>query len=165
MYVPETPINMSSSNRLTAAETHQLAREGKISLVDVVGDHLDRIRQRDGDVKAWAYLDGERALAEARRLDAFPVEQRGPMHGVIVGVKDMISKQRRRRRQYEADRQIPKVTRFQPSRLNQLSNETDMPTEHGSAIYKGHRPHVDAAIVSIFRSSGALLLGKTVCSI
>jgi len=49
---------------------------------------LDRIAEREDTVHAWQYLDGEQALAEARRRDSEP--PRGPLHGVPVAVKDLI---------------------------------------------------------------------------
>lgn len=41
----------------------------------------------------------------------------------------------------------------------------DMPTEHGSAIYKGSQPEVDASIVGLLRAAGAIIIGKTVRSL
>ncbi len=49
---------------------------------------LDRIEAREPDVRAFAALDPELALAEARRRDREP--SRGPLHGVPFGVKDVI---------------------------------------------------------------------------
>jgi amidase len=37
-----------------------------------------------------------------------------------------------------------------------------MPTEYGSAAYKGHRPASDASPVAMLRRAGAIILGKTV---
>lgn len=37
-----------------------------------------------------------------------------------------------------------------------------MPTQHGSGLYKGHGPNVDAGVVAVCRAAGALILGKTV---
>ncbi len=37
-----------------------------------------------------------------------------------------------------------------------------MPTEYGSAAYKGHRPASDASTVTMLRRAGAVVLGKTV---
>lgn len=37
----------------------------------------------------------------------------------------------------------------------------DMPTQHGSPVYEGHRPERDSACVAALRASGAILLGKT----
>lgn len=40
----------------------------------------------------------------------------------------------------------------------------DMPTEHGSIVYEGHRPAADASCVALARERGAILLGKTTTS-
>src|SRR5438552_4528158 len=36
-----------------------------------------------------------------------------------------------------------------------------MPTEYNSAIYAGHRPRADAAVVALLRRAGCVILGKT----
>jgi hypothetical protein len=41
-------------------------------------------------LRAWSHLDPDLALAQARALDAVAVDDRGPLHGVPVGVKDII---------------------------------------------------------------------------
>ncbi|TXB97892.1 hypothetical protein FocTR4_00017130 [Fusarium oxysporum f. sp. cubense] len=46
---------------------------------------------RDEDVKAWAYLDEKRVMQEARLLDEIPKENRGPLHGLPIAVKDVIT--------------------------------------------------------------------------
>ncbi|EXL65748.1 amidase [Fusarium oxysporum f. sp. conglutinans race 2 54008] len=51
---------------------------------------LERIKARDEDVKAWAYLDEKRAMQEARRLDGIPKNNREPLHGLPIAVKDVI---------------------------------------------------------------------------
>ena len=63
---------------------------GAVSVVEVVQDHLDAISRREDDLRAWAHLDPEPALARARELDALPAGARGPLHGVPVGVKDIV---------------------------------------------------------------------------
>ena len=55
----------------------------------VVRGCLERIAERDPQVHAWAWLDPEAALAQARAADADP-EPRSPLHGVPVGIKDII---------------------------------------------------------------------------
>lgn len=77
-------------NYLTASEAASLVRSGDISIVDLVQAHIERYTQRNAGVEAWAFLDEDRALREAARLDAVPVDERGPLHGVVLGVKDMI---------------------------------------------------------------------------
>lgn len=49
---------------------------------------LDRILAIEPEVHAWAYLDADRALEAAQRLDKEP--RRGPLHGVPFGIKDII---------------------------------------------------------------------------
>lgn len=49
---------------------------------------LERIAAREPAVRAWAFLDPELARKQARALDAGAV--RGPLHGLPVGVKDIL---------------------------------------------------------------------------
>src|SRR5204862_1547009 len=61
---------------------------GKFTAEAVTGDCLDRIAEREPTLKAWAAIDPDHALAQARALDRGP--NRGALHGVPVGVKDII---------------------------------------------------------------------------
>ncbi len=49
------------------------------------------VREVDDKVRAWAYLDPDHALAQARERDAERSEGRpiGPLHGIPVGIKDI----------------------------------------------------------------------------
>ena len=49
-----------------------------------------------------------------------------------------------------------------PVGLKDIYDTADMPTEYGSAAYKGHRPAADASPVTMLRRAGATILGKTV---
>jgi len=49
---------------------------------------LARIEEREATVGAWIHLDPDAVLKQARQLDAGPV--RGPLHGLPIGVKDII---------------------------------------------------------------------------
>jgi Asp-tRNA(Asn)/Glu-tRNA(Gln) amidotransferase A subunit family amidase len=84
-------------------------------------------------VRAWASIDRAYALEQAKAVDAARKEGKGvgPLHGIPVGVKDII-------------------------------DTADLPTEHGSAIFKGRRPYKDAACVTALRRAGGVVLGKTV---
>lgn len=62
------------------------ARE--ITAEAVVASLLERIEARETLVHAWASLDAPTALAEARELDRGPI--RGMLHGIPLGVKDLI---------------------------------------------------------------------------
>jgi len=49
-----------------------------------------------------------------------------------------------------------------PIAIKDIIDTHDMPTEHGSPIYKGSMPVSDAACVAMLRRAGAIILGKTV---
>jgi Asp-tRNA(Asn)/Glu-tRNA(Gln) amidotransferase A subunit family amidase len=49
-----------------------------------------------------------------------------------------------------------------PVAIKDIIDTHDMPTEHGSPIYKGCTPASDAACVAMLRRAGAIILGKTV---
>ena len=51
---------------------------------------IARVKERDPIVQGWAYFDPDLVLASARALDAIEPERRGPLHGIAVGVKDVI---------------------------------------------------------------------------
>ena len=94
---------------------------------------LLRIRELEPRVQAWAFLDEDHALAQARAADDLkrtgaPI---GPLHGVPVGIKDIF-------------------------------DTADLPTERGSALCAGRTPSRDAAAVALLRAAGAVILGKTV---
>lgn len=77
-------------HRLTASETLQLLREDQLLVEDYAKALLQRVEARDGEVQAWAHLDPELVLSQARALDKVPKEQRGPLHGIAIGVKDVM---------------------------------------------------------------------------
>jgi Asp-tRNA(Asn)/Glu-tRNA(Gln) amidotransferase A subunit family amidase len=49
-----------------------------------------------------------------------------------------------------------------PIGVKDVIDTFDMPTQHGSSIYKGNRPFADAACVALTRMAGGTILGKTV---
>lgn len=78
---------------LTAAGALAQMRAGTLRAEELVAACLHRIGERDGDVRAWVTLQPEAALAQARAADAqraagLPL---GPLHGLPVGVKDVIA--------------------------------------------------------------------------
>jgi Asp-tRNA(Asn)/Glu-tRNA(Gln) amidotransferase A subunit family amidase len=82
-------------NALSATEAARKIREGKLTSVDLVKTCLKRIDETDGQLHAWAYLDAEQALARAAELDQIRLKGRalGPLHGIPVGLKDIIDTQ------------------------------------------------------------------------
>jgi len=82
-----TPLQL-----LSAAEAARWIRAGKISSEALVSACLQQIAEREDSVRAFQFLDPEHALAAARAADAERLEGRpiGPLHGVPVGLKDII---------------------------------------------------------------------------
>lgn len=76
--------------RLTATEAIKAIGAGDLTVEDYARSLLDRIKERDDAVRAWIYLDGDQVLEQARALDRLPKEERGPLHGVAVAIKDVI---------------------------------------------------------------------------
>lgn len=117
----------------SAAEALAALREGQVSSREAVQACLDRIREFDGNIEAWAFLDPELALQQADSADEYRARGRplGPLHGLPVGVKDII-------------------------------DTADMPTENGTILHRGRTPAEDAAVVERLRAAGAIVMGKTV---
>jgi Asp-tRNA(Asn)/Glu-tRNA(Gln) amidotransferase A subunit family amidase len=77
---------------LSAVEAADRIRDGRLSSVDLVKSCLDRIAETDGELKAWVHLDADIALSQAEEMDAIRRAGRptGPLHGIPVGLKDII---------------------------------------------------------------------------
>jgi Asp-tRNA(Asn)/Glu-tRNA(Gln) amidotransferase A subunit family amidase len=71
---------MLPSNYITATEAIALVIKEQLTIDQVLKDHKDRYEQRNNQVKAWVCIDhtGNKAL-------------KGPLQGMIIGVKDIIS--------------------------------------------------------------------------
>lgn len=118
---------------LTATEAVQAIASGHLSSVDLVKSCLAQITKTDSSIKAWAFLDPDRALAQAAECDRIRKAGlgTGPLHGLPVGLKDII-------------------------------DTRDMPTQRGTDIFKNRQPTQDARLVERLRESGAVIMGKTV---
>ena len=118
---------------LTAVEACAKMASGEIASEQLVAACLDCIASSEPHIGAWAHLDREHALEQARGADAARRDGKGvgPLNGLPVGIKDII-------------------------------DTADLPTEHGSAIFKGRRPYDDAACITALRRAGGIVLGKTV---
>jgi Asp-tRNA(Asn)/Glu-tRNA(Gln) amidotransferase A subunit family amidase len=126
-------MDASQLNWLSAADAARAIRDGALSSEQLVEACLARVREADGAVQAWAHLDPEHAVAQARARDRDRSEGRptGPLHGVPVGVKDIV-------------------------------DTADLPTEDGTVLHAGRTPAHDATVVAMLRAVGAVVLGKTV---
>ncbi len=83
---------MGALNTLSAVEAARQIAAKKITSEALVRDCLERIAAREDDVRAWMHLAGDAALAQARAADASVGTSAGSglLHGVPVGVKDLI---------------------------------------------------------------------------
>jgi Asp-tRNA(Asn)/Glu-tRNA(Gln) amidotransferase A subunit family amidase len=75
-------------NELGVTEIAAKIAAGEINCEAVTRDCIERIAAREPVVKAWVNFNPELALAQAHALDREP--RRGPLHGVPIGVKDVI---------------------------------------------------------------------------
>jgi Asp-tRNA(Asn)/Glu-tRNA(Gln) amidotransferase A subunit family amidase len=73
---------------LSVPELVALVRERRVGAVELTTACLDRITRGDDELRAWAHVDPELALEQARGLDA--AAPFGPLHGIPVGIKDII---------------------------------------------------------------------------
>ena len=74
--------------RLSLAEAARAIREGELTSEALTRSCLERIRAKDPDILAWEWLDADTALAAARACDARKAS--GPLHGIPLGMKDII---------------------------------------------------------------------------
>jgi Asp-tRNA(Asn)/Glu-tRNA(Gln) amidotransferase A subunit family amidase len=83
---------MTRPHLLSASAAARAIAGGALSSEQLVQDCLERIREVEPVVQAWQFLDEAHALAQARARDLDRAEGRacGPLHGVPVGVKDII---------------------------------------------------------------------------
>lgn len=118
---------------LSATEAASYIASGLLKSEQLVQSCLDRIAETEGSVHAWAYLDPEAALEQARACDRRRQAglATGPLHGLPVGLKDII-------------------------------DTRDMPTQRGTPIFDGRQTADDARIVEMLREAGAVIMGKTV---
>jgi Asp-tRNA(Asn)/Glu-tRNA(Gln) amidotransferase A subunit family amidase len=122
-----------SSEPLTITAAAPLIRSGELTPSDLLEQCLRRIDIYEPAVKAWAYLDRERARQEAAKAtdEIKAGHYRGPLHGIPVGIKDII-------------------------------DVFDMPTGCGSKLWANSYARRDATCVERLRQAGAIILGKTV---
>jgi Asp-tRNA(Asn)/Glu-tRNA(Gln) amidotransferase A subunit family amidase len=118
---------------LSAVALRDRLASGALRAVELVEACLTRIAATEPTVQAWAWLDGEYALEQARALDkrrqaGLPI---GALHGLPVGLKDVI-------------------------------DTKGIPTANGTPIDAGRVPNEDAWIVARLRAEGAIIMGKTV---
>ncbi len=79
---------MSDLTHLTAVDAAKRIESGSLTAEALARACLDRIAEREPVVGAWQHLDPQQAIAAAQALDRGP--RRGPLHGIPIGVKDIM---------------------------------------------------------------------------
>ncbi len=79
---------MKKPHELSATEASRRMAAGDLTSEALVRDCLERIASRESEILAWAFIDPEAALAQARAADARP--RAGLLHGLPVGIKDLM---------------------------------------------------------------------------
>ncbi len=74
----------------TSAELQQALLNKEITIADLTKEAYARIDALDGEVGAFLALNEEAAEQEAAEKDQVPFEERGPLFGLPIGVKDNI---------------------------------------------------------------------------
>lgn len=79
-------------HELRSTDVLRAVRDGDLALADVVLELCDRIDEVDGALRAFVGEPGrrERLLRAAETLEARDPDRRLPLHGALVGVKDVI---------------------------------------------------------------------------
>ena len=78
---------MTNPFELTATDAIKLIGNNKLSRYEWVHSCFERIREKEDLVKAWVYLDEDRALEKAKQLDN---ENNESQLGIPFGIKDQL---------------------------------------------------------------------------
>jgi aspartyl-tRNA(Asn)/glutamyl-tRNA(Gln) amidotransferase subunit A len=117
--------------RSDATELAELIRTRKVSSVEVVRAHLDRIEATDSKVNAIVTIaDGALEAAKAADEKLASGAEVGPLHGVPFTAKDSF-------------------------------DTAGVLTQRGSPIFAGRIPDTDATAVARMKDAGGILLAKT----
>jgi len=84
---------MTSIHYLTISEAGRLLRTGALSPVELTRACLDRIAALNDDLHAFITVTAEQAMDEARQAerDILRGRYRGPLHGIPIAHKDIVS--------------------------------------------------------------------------
>ncbi len=118
---------------LSAKEIIEKTKKGEVSSVDVAKSFIERIENFEKDVKAWAFFDKKLFLERAEEKDKWRLS--GKPLGPLHGL---------------------------PIGIKDIFKTDDMPTQYGTSIRENYQSRDDSKVVSILRSAGAIIMGKTV---
>ncbi|MBM3503135.1 MAG: amidase [Alphaproteobacteria bacterium] len=132
---PTVAAALPTGENLAYAEISDLAalyRQRRLSPVDVTRATLDRIAAYDGTFHAFALVDPDATLSEAKRV-AFAMERaqiKGPLAGIPIAVKD-------------------------------LCDVAGQPTAAGTLVWRDRVAAEDSTVVRRLREAGAIIVGRT----
>ena len=123
---------MAAGNGFGASEIRAHLQSGGLTSESLMTRLVERIGRYEPQVRAWEWLDAERALSLARESDAlYAAGRAGPLQGIPLGIKDVIE-------------------------------TAGIPTRMGSPLFADHVPARSAAVIRALEDAGAIVLGKTV---
>jgi amidase len=123
---------MKSLHYASIAEISESLRAKKVSPVEIVEAHLDRIEELQPKLNAFVHVDAEEACAQAHRVEDAVRQGRalGPLLGVPITVKSCI-------------------------------DVAGWPCPAGSLLRSDYVAQTDAVLAARLRAAGAILLGNT----
>lgn len=83
---------MTEPRELTLFHAAEKMRRGLLTAEELLLSCLERVEARQPEIRAWATVHAEEALERARLLDSDAERQhwQGPLHGIPLGIKDII---------------------------------------------------------------------------
>tara|TARA_A100000164_G_scaffold365346_1_gene384828 strand:- start:400 stop:1731 length:1332 start_codon:yes stop_codon:yes gene_type:complete len=124
---------MSDPCLLSALELSNLLSKGDITADELAKSYLKRIEKFEKDIKAWAFFDANFLLKKASECDN--LKNIGRPLGPLHGL---------------------------PIAIKDIFGTDEMPTECGTVLRKKKYSKGDSTVVSLLKSSGAYVMGKTV---
>ena len=73
---------------MTSAIVHNAASDA--TCVEVVSAFLERVAKTEPNLHSFRQINAEVLYREAAALDALPADQRGPLHGELVAIKEVL---------------------------------------------------------------------------
>jgi len=123
---------MKALHYATIAQIRQSIATKKVSPVEVVAAHLERIEKLQPKLNPFVHLDAEEARAQARQAE--DAIRRGDAAGGLLGV---------------------------PVTLKSCIDVSGWPCPAGSLLRKDYIAEADATLAARLRAAGAILLGNT----
>jgi hypothetical protein len=117
---------------VSAVEMAQLVREKRVSPVELLSAHLEKIELLQPRLNAFVHLDGERAIEQARQAEAAWQQnmERAPLFGVPISIKSSI-------------------------------DVAGLRCEAGTRLRAGYVASSDAPLVERLKRAGAIVVGNT----